>query len=433
MTEENGVLLVISSGLRVYREYLMASAAERARAAGLGLWLINGTKPTWQSEYVEGTTVVNTFDHELLVTTARELAARRQVVGVLCWDEPQVLPSAWIADELGVPGLGIEGVQGCRDKYRTRRLLTEAGFHQPTAAMVYTADWAPTAAERIGYPVVVKPRALGASIGVKLAADKAELVRAFDIANAAGLVGDEPYRGGALVEEYVTGAEISVDAAVYKGEYLPMFVARKQTGLHPYFEELGHVVDATDPLLTDPELIDMLTAAHRILGVDFGITHTEVKLTEHGPLIVEVNGRLGGDLIPYLGKLATGIDAGEVLVDVLSGHRPNLDVSRAAVAGIRFGYPETDCVVREINVPTQAPGLVEAEAMVEPGTELRLPPGGYLARHSFVVCTADDTETCVDRLTTTSKLVWLDAEPIAPPAEGAKFTMPAGLLDVDES
>lgn len=427
MIEENGVLLVISSGLRVYREYLMRSAAERARAAGLGLWLINGSQPTWQREYVDGTTVVNTSDHELLVTTAREIAARRPVVGVICWDEPQVIPSAWIAEELGVPGLSLEGMQGCRDKYRTRRLLTEAGFHQPTVAMVYTADWAPTAAERIGYPVVVKPRALGASIGVALAANEAELERAFQLAYAAGQLGDEPFRGGALVEEYIAGAEISVDAAVYKGEYLPMYVARKQTGPHPYFEELGHVVDANDPLLTDPALIDMLTAAHRILGVDYGITHTDVKLTEHGPLIVEVNGRLGGDLIPYLGKLATGIDAGEVLVDVLSGHRPDLIATRETVAGIRFGYPETDCVVREINVPTYAPGLVSAEPMVEPGAELRLPPDGYTARHSYVVCTADDPETCADRLATTSKLVWLDAEPIAPSAEGTTFFMPATL------
>ena len=37
------------------------------------------------------------------------------------------------------------------------------------------------------------------------------------------------------------------------------------------------------------------------------MTHTELRFTDRGPAIIEVNVRLGGDLIPYLGKLATGL------------------------------------------------------------------------------------------------------------------------------
>lgn len=432
MSGSRNVLLVIGSGLKLYREYLVRSASARARQAGHELVLINNLQPTWQHEYFAEITVVNVFDHELLARTAREIAARHNVVGVLCWDEPLVMPAAELAAEFGVPGLSIPGVQGCRDKYSARTRLTAAGLLQPGFAMTADLEQAQSAAERIGYPVVVKPRALGASMGVVLARTPEELADAFQVASGASLVGDEPFRGGAIVEEYAVGPEISVDGAVHKGEYLPMFLARKRTGSHPYFEEIGHVVDGSDPLLHDPTLIDTLARAHRVLGIEDGVTHAEVRLTDRGPLIIEINGRVGGDLIPFLGKIATGVDPGEVMVDVALGQRPDISRSAQGAVGIRFGYPDHDCLVRSVQVPQQAPGLVTAAPMVEPGTTLRLPPGGYIARHSFVVCRADDPQACEARLDEASALVMVDAEPVAPKPPGSVLEMPAGLLDVDE-
>ncbi|WJK43534.1 ATP-grasp domain-containing protein [Solwaraspora sp. WMMA2056] len=432
MSSSPNVLLVIGSGLKLYREYLVRSAAARARAAGHQLVLINNLQPTWQHEYFADIEVVNVFDHALLARTAREMATRYTVAGVLCWDEPLVMPAAELAAEFGVPGLSVPGVQGCRDKYSARTRLTEAGLLQPGFAMTADLAQARAAAERIGYPVVVKPRALGASMGVVLAEDEARLTEAFEVASGASLVGDEPFRGGAIVEQYAVGPEISVDGAVHKGEYLPMFLARKRTGPHPYFEEIGHVVDAADPLLHDPVLMETLARAHRVLGIEDGITHSEVRLTDQGPLIIEINGRVGGDLIPYLGKIATGIDPGEVMVDVALGQRPEITRSQRGAVGIRFGYPATDCLVHSVEVPQEAPGLVTASPMVEPGTTLRLPPGGYIARHSFVVCQADDPVTCEQRLDAAAALVVVTAEQVAAKPPGAVLEMPAGLLDVDE-
>lgn len=432
MNTSNGVLLVIGSGLKLYREYLVASIQRCARAAGLGMVLLNNLKPTWQHAYFDEIVLANVFDPGEMLAAAREVAGRHQVVGLMCWDEPVVLAAGELAAELGVPGLSVAGVRGCRDKNRTRTMLTAVGLLQPGYALVTSFAQASSAAARIGYPVVLKPRAMGASIGVVVAADESELKAAFDVAMGAATVDQSRYGGGAIVEGYVGGPEISVDAAVHKGEYLPMFVARKQTSDQPYFEEIGHVVDADDPLLHDTDLIDVLARAHRALGVADGITHTEVRLTDRGPLIIEVNGRLGGDLIPFLGRTATGIDPGEVLFAVTIGQRPRITPTRHAVAGIRFGYPSRDCLVHEVTVPADTPGLVLASPMIEPGTTLRLPPGGYLARHSFVVCVADDRTTCVQRLDVAAAMVRIDADPVDPPAPGSAFEMPAGLLDVDE-
>jgi biotin carboxylase len=428
----NPAILVIGSGLKVYREYLVAPIARRAKAAGIDLVLINNLKPTWQREYFDEIIVANVFDSDVMGSAAREVVASRNVVGLMCWDEPLVLDAGLLAAEFGVPGLSAAGVRGCRDKERTRAVLTAAGLHQPGFELTTTVEQARAAAERIGYPVVIKPRAMGASIGVVFATNESELDEAFHVALAASQVDPGPYRASAIVERYAPGPEISVDGAVYKGEYLPMFLARKHSSDHPYFEEIGHVVDANDPLLDDQDLMRHLARAHEALGIENGITHAEVRLTDRGPLIIEINGRLGGDLIPFLGRTATGIEPGEVLFDVTTGQRPDITPTHRRVAGIRFGIPEQDCLLKSIKLPAEAPGLVATSPMCEPGTTLRLPPGGYLARHSFVVCEAEDTQTCDERLTTAAALVELETEPVGPPDPDGPFAMPAGLLDVDE-
>ena len=235
---------------------------------------------------------------------------------------PNAEPVAW-SMYCSMPAAERRGAEPVTEDALWRPVLTRAGLVQPAFELTASREQARAAAERIGYPVV-KPQALGASMGVVLATDRHELDAAFEVAAGAGRIGDAPFRGTAIVEEYAIGPEISVDAAVHMAEYLPMFVARKRTGMEPYFEEVGHVVDAADPLPQDEVLLQTPSRAHREVGIENGITDTEVRLTRRGPLIIEVNGRLGGDLIPALGSLATGIDPGHVLVDLAIGQRPDL-------------------------------------------------------------------------------------------------------------
>lgn len=414
----DAVVVVVGCGMQRYREYLLASASRRS-----ALWLLTAEPPSWQSRYVAGSTTVDLSDRAAVVEAVRQVARSRPVRGVLSWDETLVVATAHACAALGLPGAGTAGIEGCRDKWRNRRLLTQHGLPQPRFVWVASASEAVAAAGSIGYPVVVKPRGMGASIGVVLAGDEAGVREAFAVAEGSSHEGAPAYRGGALVEEYLTGPEVSVDSAVVDGRCEPMFLARKRVGLYPFFEELGHVVDAADPLLADPQLRDVLTRAHRAAQVGSTITHTELKLTDRGPVIVEINGRLGGDLIPLLGRLATGIDAGAVAVDVATGRTPDLTPTLARAAGIRFGYPEQDCVVEHVELPPavgeagpqdrDGARLVLAQALADPGTTLRLPPNGYIARHSYTVCTAPGPAQCDAALDDAAARVHLLARPLA--------------------
>ena len=207
-----------------------------------------------------------------------------------------------------------------------------------------------------------------------------------------------------LVEEYLTGPEISIDAAVHDGLVQPLFLARKQVGYPPYFEEVGHLVAAGDPLLREPELLRILRDTHAALAFCDGMTHTELKLTPAGPKVVEVNARLGGDLIPYLGQCATGIEPGLVAAAVACGLAPAITATRSRIGAVRFFYVERpDTTIDDIRFAGLAdltlPALDLAVALAEPGQVLSPPPAGTaFGRAAFATAVAETEAECLAAL-----------------------------------
>ena len=395
------LLLVIGTGGQDYREYLL-----RSISTGYRIHLFLGAEPTWERGYLAGWTVLqdmaDTISGAEMSAAALELAAREPVGGVLSWDEARVLQSAKVAAALGLPGGDPDMIMRCRDKHLTREALSAAGVPQAVSILVATVDEALAAARRIGYPVVLKPRAMAASLGAVRVDTPEELIAQFAFARDTTLPGAWHYDVGVLVEEYLSGPEISVDSAVHGGQSIPMFVARKEVGYPPYFEEIGHVVDGADPLLADPEILRVVQDAHTALRFTDGMTHTELKLTVAGPKIIEVNARLGGDLIPYLGMRVTGIDPGLVAAAVACGQRPQIAAELGLAGAVRFFYvDQEDTVIESVDFDHAAlPGAVDrAAAMARPGDVTSPPPKGtFLGRIAFATAVAQTVRECQDAL-----------------------------------
>lgn len=391
------LLIVIATGERVYREYLLRSIGAQYR-----VHLLNGAEPTWEREYIDGSTVVDlagTVDADGLVAAARAVAERNPVAGVLTWDEARVLQAAKVAGALGLPGGDPDMILRCRDKHLTREALARAGVPQPGSVLVDSLDEALAVAGKWGYPVVLKPRALAASLGVVRVDSPEQMAAQFAFARDTTVPGAWEYDSVVLVEEYLPDPEISVDAAVHRGRVYPMFVARKDIGYLPYFEEVGHVVDAKDPLLADAEVMRVVQDTHTALGFADGMTHTELKLTPAGPKVIEVNARLGGDLIPYLGLRATGIDPGLAAAAVAVGRHPEFAADRSLVGAVRFFYVEKDdTTIGSIGFDEAAglPGAIDRTVVrAGPGEVMSPPPkGSTFGRIAFATAVADTAEEC---------------------------------------
>jgi biotin carboxylase len=390
------LLLLVASGMQTYREYLLRSISTR-----FDVHLLHTAEPGWERPYLTGWTVLpSTLDGPAMAAAAAAVHRTTPVSGVLCWDEGRIHATAYAAQALGLPNGDPAVVWRLRDKAQTRAALAAAGVPQPRSVPVSTVEQALDAAAAVGYPAVLKPRGLGASLGV-VRVDGPDELRAM-FAFTRDTVAPDPVvyssEHPVLVEECVVGEEISVDAAVHDGVAAPVFLARKVVGYRPYAEEVGHVVDAADPLLTDAGLRTVLQAAHTALGVRDGWTHTEFMLTAAGPRLIEVNGRLGGDLIPYLGALATGVDPGLAAAAVACGAAPDLTPTGRRVAAIRFFYVETDdTTLADLSFDAAAlpPAVDRAVTVARPGAVVSPPPKGTVwGRIAYATAVGGSTEEC---------------------------------------
>jgi cysteine synthase A len=113
-------------------------------------------------------------------------------------------------------------------------------------------------------------------------------------------------------------------------------ITAKHLSPPPLFVEIGHDFPAALPENEATAIVDAVRAALGAVGFDFGPAHTEVRLTAAGPVVVEINPRLAGGMIPELVRHALGIDLLTALLNQLIGREVDLTADRAEWAAIRF-------------------------------------------------------------------------------------------------
>jgi biotin carboxylase len=397
--DDRPFLLLVRTGQQELREYLLRPIAARFRVHALML-----QEPTWEVPYLAGHSILkSTLDREALLAEARRLDEAEPLAGVMSWQETHMPQLAYVAEQLGLPGAGLEAARRCRDKRLTRDALAAAGVSQPRFIQVESEEAALSAAEEIGYPVVIKPSDLAASFGVLKVDDPDDMRRHYPVTSSIPVPGMPEYRVRPLVEEYADGQEISVDCAVHAGAVHPLCLARKTTGFEPYFIETGHVVDAADPLLDDAELLGLLQDTHDALGFGSGVTHTEIRLSSRGPKVIEVNGRLGGDMIPYIGLRARGVDVAVNAALMACGLAPEPSPDRKLVAAVRlFSTPVDNAEITAIAFDTAGlPDAVDRTVLLaKPGDRrpaaIKDPINSRIAYATAVAPTAAECRAALD-------------------------------------
>ncbi|MFI5863702.1 acetyl-CoA carboxylase biotin carboxylase subunit family protein [Streptomyces sp. NPDC051546] len=389
------VVLVVAPNDYLYRGYCL-----QAVAAAYDTVVITPSPITWEHELVIDHETADPYDRQALLSAGELLAARNPVAAVVTWNETLLVATAHLAQHLGVLTDAPQVLHACRDKATSRAQFARHCVPSAQSIKVVSLLESALAAESIGYPVVLKPAGQAGSVGV-IRVDKAEeLPEAYEFATAgANLHGGDS--NDVLVEEYLDGPEISVECVTHQGQTTAVAITRKELGFEPYFEETGHSVDAADPLLAEAGPI--ATAAVAALGVTTGISHVELRLTATGPRIIEVNQRIGGDLIGRLVQLATGIDLPRAAADLALGIAPDLTPTRRQAAAVRLLYPDVSGTVIERGID---PNLLDADWLAqiswisEVGDQVVLPPEGDVdvARVGLVVVTAADAAQAAARI-----------------------------------
>ncbi|WP_413100214.1 ATP-grasp domain-containing protein [Streptomyces sp. Inha503] len=391
------LVLVVSPGDETYRGYCLEQVA-----AAYDVVLLTGGEPSWEKPFIVDHAVVDLSDYASLLTGGRALAERHDLAGVVTWDEWHLIPTARLARALGLPSNSVEVMCGCRNKATARTLFARHGVPSAASMKARTLLEAGLATMTLGYPAVIKPAASAASIGVIRVDRPEELPGAFAFASTGASRSRDDT--GVLVEEYLDGPEVSVECVTHRSATTAVAVTRKHLGPAPYFDETGHTVDATDPLLA--QVGPVAAAAVKALGITDGVQHVELRLVSGRPRLIEVNARIGGDMIGHLVRLATGIDLPRAAADLACGMPPDLTAAHRGAAGIRMLYPAVSgtLTARHINQPFAAhtSWLRQVQWIRQIGDPLLLPPEGdlFTARAGFYIVTGRDTAEVTERLDT---------------------------------
>ncbi|CBA16948.1 ATP-grasp domain-containing protein [Xanthomonas albilineans] len=301
----------------------------------------------------EAVVVANVNDDTTLLETARRLHEQSRFDAVITSCDHYLIAAARVAEMLELPTVGSNVVRTTRDKYLMRLASCSAGVPTPQFGIAATHQEALAIAQRIGYPVVVKPTDMSASAFVALAMTDAELLSATDAVtcyrqNARG----QDLNAVALIEEFLDGQEVSVETVTVNGATQVIAVTDKSLYSDTLFIETGHMV----PAILDPETVravgDLAEAALRAVGYSHGVAHTEIKLTSRGPRVVEINPRVGGNWISELVRITVGFDLIQAFVKLSLGATDLSDCFLAPVArsaAIQFLLPPSPGILAGVS------------------------------------------------------------------------------------
>lgn len=333
----------------------------------------------------------DTSNEEALIEVCKRLRDSGSLAGVTSSSEYFVATAAAVAERLGLRGPDPRAVRDCRDKGTQRERLRAARVGAP---LFITADSAPEAvhaAQTIGLPVVVKPVSGTGSSGVRLCHNFCEVEE-----HARQLLGRVENERGirvprrVLVEQFVSGPEFSVET--FGTEVIG--ITGKHVGEPPHFVETGHDFPRPLPEAEAESLRRATTEALSALGLGWGPAHTELRLTDEGPKIIEVNPRLAGGMIPELVRLAAGVDMVSETLRAVAG-MPRVPRAREGrFASLRFVIPERRgrlVSVEGLEDAARVPGVVSVRMYVRPGDSVGR-RGDFRDRVGHVIALGDDFE-----------------------------------------
>ncbi|MER9933465.1 ATP-grasp domain-containing protein, partial [Mesorhizobium sp. M0093] len=263
----------------------------------------------------------------------------------------------------------------CCEKFSQRQLLAEAGVPVPAYRLAANAAGVQSSAAEIGLPVILKPAVGAGSCGVRLCRNADEVAEHTTYL----LGGKHIWRSSPrmLVEEFAGGPQYNLE--VMGNEVIG--VAAADYG-PPHFVCREHIYPA---LLTDDEherIADVSLSCLRALGLGWGPANIELRWTERGPVVIEVNPRLAGSPVPQLVQAAYGVDLVSEHIKLVIGEQWNLRKRRSHTAAARYLIPDCDGTLDWIDGDSRAAaisGVAEVKFFVEAKT-LIIRKGDYRDR-----------------------------------------------------
>jgi biotin carboxylase len=362
------------------------------RSMGLEVVLVDGHSDTRYENLANEFWPYDAHDGSSDAERIAELARGCDGITTLA-DESQAMVAA-IADEVGLRGLGTQAGKAARSKTLQRSLCAAAGMQVPRWSAVRGLDDLREFFSDGARPAVLKPVDAAGGAGAMPVGDFDDAAREWPIARTFS-----PSRT-AIVEDFIEGHEVCVDAVVVDGRAI--FVCITDAG---HLGTGGFVLTSHRWATHRPEREAAQRAIGRLasaLGFSEGMVHAEFKIDGDRWMLLETGLRPGGAFIPEVSVRVTGVDLYEAQARLALGVEPPVLAVREPVAPYaqaRFLIAEGQVkrFVPPAKILAQLPDVKVVNQEVWPGQPVRIPlsDGG---RAGYAYGWGSDPESLDDQL-----------------------------------
>ena len=289
-------VLIIGAG------FLQDFVIQKAKSMGYETIAVDANPASIGFRHADKYKVINIVDEKACLAYAKE----EKIDGVLtAATDYGVLTAAYIAQELGLPGLNYEVAKLIKNKYRVRKCLFEAKVDDTEQAYeVNESTDIAALVDKLSFPVMVKPCDGSGSRGVARVDEPSQFVDACQNAMTASIT----HR--AEVETFIVGQEYGAESLVVNGKIHVLGIMRKWMTEPPYYAELGHAMPSGLDDKTEQKVIECVKKAIRALNINCGSVNMDLLVTEDNKVyIVDIGARMGGNLIgSHIIPYGTGVD-----------------------------------------------------------------------------------------------------------------------------
>ena len=354
---------------------------------------------------------VDLTDREGMARMAREHQAGGGLDGVFTAGTDFSTTVAWVAERCGLPGIPFQAARAATDKHTMRERFREAGVACPDFVSLDAEEDPDTALESMSFPLVVKPVDNMGARGVRRVDDRNQLQEAVETAL------DQSASGQAIVEQYLEGPELSLDALIHEGEITICGVADRHICFPPYFVEMGH----TMPSDLEPELLDQAEEVFRrgirALGISGGAAKGDIKVTPAGAVVGEIAARLsGGYMSGWTYPFASGVEVTAGALNIAVGLPPgDLRPQRNWVSAERafISIPGTVKSLEGLDRARSVPGIEQLFLRVSAGQQVALPINN-MGKCGNLISKAPDRGQAVEAVEKAIRSVLVRLEPVDP-------------------
>lgn len=274
--------------------------------------------------------------------TTLQIAIEKHVKGIVtaATDKP-ILMMCRIAEQLDLPFPSYESCETLLDKAKFKTFLQNHNLLYASGDEYQGDDALPKF--DLKYPVIVKPVMNSGSRGV-IKCERPEYLRS---AITETLTHCKDLRF--LIEEFIEGDEISVEALVQNNKVHLLQITDKILTPPPYNVELGHIQPSKFHYLKG-DISDLIQTVVDKTGLNNCALHPELKINDDKITIIEIGPRLGGDFITsHLVPLSTGIFIEDQLIRISTGLPIEFDLQTKASMVTYLNFPKGLKVVRNVS------------------------------------------------------------------------------------